>query len=201
VGGDVYGAWLTPSGEVAVLVGDVSGKGVETAALASMTRFFIEARAWELAEPAQVLEQANTMLSERLPADAFVTAFLAFLSPTGIRFAGAGHLSPLHLSAGGEVTELRSQGVPLGVDRRAGVRTDERRLAPGDIVFAFTDGLPEARRSSELLGTQRLQEVVVAKARVVNTAELPAAVHREVSDWAGGLADDSVALALRRRPT
>ena len=61
---------------MAVLVGDVAGKGVETAALSAMVRFFVEARSWDTASPAQVLEQANAMLLGRLPRDTFVTAFL-----------------------------------------------------------------------------------------------------------------------------
>ena len=65
-GGDVYGAW--GRGEVAVLVGDVAGKGVETAALSAMVRFFVEARSWDTLSPAKVLEQANAMLLGRLPA-------------------------------------------------------------------------------------------------------------------------------------
>ena len=67
-GGDVYGAWPVAGGDkVAVLVGDVAGKGVETAALSAMVRFFIEARSWDTLSPAQVLEQANAMLLGRLP--------------------------------------------------------------------------------------------------------------------------------------
>ena len=76
-GGDVYGAWPVGGGDsVAVLVGDVAGKGVETAALSAMVRFFVEARSWDSLCPAKVLEQANSMLLGRLPRDAFVTAFL-----------------------------------------------------------------------------------------------------------------------------
>ena len=50
-GGDLYGAWDVPGGEVALLVGDVAGKGVETAALSAMARFFIEARSWDCPGP------------------------------------------------------------------------------------------------------------------------------------------------------
>ena len=93
-GGDLYGAWALPRGEVAVLVGDVAGKGVETAALSAMTRFFIEARSWDCDSPAKVLAQANVMLRNRLPSDTFVTAFLGFLTGGVVRYANAGHLAP-----------------------------------------------------------------------------------------------------------
>ena len=55
-GGDVYGAWPLPGGELAVLIGDVAGKGVETAALSAMVRFFIEARSWDERSPEEVLD-------------------------------------------------------------------------------------------------------------------------------------------------
>ena len=67
-GGDIYGAWPVGDGNsVAVLVGDVAGKGVETAALSAMVRFFIEARSWDALSPAKVFDQANAMLLGRLP--------------------------------------------------------------------------------------------------------------------------------------
>jgi Stage II sporulation protein E (SpoIIE) len=198
VGGDVYGAWPLPNGEVAMLVGDVAGKGVEKAALASMVRFFVEARAWDLADPAEVLEQTNTMIAGRLEEESFVTAFLAYISPDGLRYAGAGHLPPLHLREEASSQALEARGLPLGVERSCGAQTEHVALAPGDLLFAYTDGLLEARREGELLGIERLLEIVVRLAGEVSTAELPSAVHDEVSAWAGGLADDAVGLALRR---
>ena len=201
VGGDVYGAWPLPNGEVAMLVGDVAGKGVEKAALASMVRFFIEARAWDLTDPAEVLEQANTMLAGRLDDESFVTAFLAYISPDGLRYAGAGHLAPLHLSQGVGSEALEAAGLPLGVERSCRAHTEHVALCPGDLVFAYSDGLLEARRDGDILGIERLREIVVRLAAEVGTADLPRAVHDEVSAWAGGLADDAVGLALRRTPT
>jgi serine phosphatase RsbU (regulator of sigma subunit) len=201
VGGDVYGAWPLPGGEVAMLVGDVAGKGVEKAALASMVRFFIEARAWDLADPAEVLEQANTMMTGRLEDESFVTAFLAYVSPDGLRYAGAGHLPPLHLRGDVSSQALEAPGLPLGVEKSCRARTEHVSLAPGDLLFAYTDGLPEARREGELLGVERLQEIVVRLAGEVGTAQLPRAVYDEVSAWAGGLGDDAVGLALRRTPS
>jgi len=201
VGGDVYGAWPLPSGEVAMLVGDVAGKGVEKAALASMVRFFIEARAWDLTDPAEVLEQANTMISGRLDDESFVTAFLAYISPDGLRYAGAGHLAPLHLSPGVSSQPLEAPGLPLGVESSCRSYTEHVALSPGDLVFAYSDGLLEARRDGEILGIDRLRDIVVRLAAEVETAQLPRAVYDEVSAWAGGLADDAVGLALRRTPS
>ena len=196
-GGDIYGAWSMPGGELAVVVGDVAGKGVETAALSSMVRFFVEARSWDCDSSAAVLEQTNAMLLERLPADTFVTAFLALLSSEGLRYCNAGHLPPLHLSHTG-VRELPGHGVPLGVESTPGYLELERRLDPGDLLFAYTDGLVEARREREIFGTGRLTRLVEEQAWCLSPEQLVRRVHGEVSRWADRLADDALALALRR---
>jgi GAF domain-containing protein len=198
-GGDVYGAWELPGGEVAVLVGDVAGKGVETAALSAMVRFFIEARSWDSARPATVLEQANAMLLSRLPRDTFVTAFLGLLSPGRLTYSNAGHLPPLHVSTNG-AAPLAGHSLPLGIDPSPVYGQGELRLAPGELVFAYTDGLIEARRGGEMYGDERLTRLVAARARTLGPEALVRAVHEEVASWSDGLTDDSVALALRRRP-
>ena len=196
-GGDLYGVWQLPSGEVAALVGDVAGKGVETAALSAMVRFFIEARSWDAESPARVLEQTNAMLAGRLPSDTFVTAFLAVMGPDSLRWASAGHLPPFCLS-GGSTRELEATGVPLGVEAAARYGERELELADGDLVFAYTDGLPEARRGEEAYGAARLARLVRSLASSEGPEQLAKRVHEEVVAWSGGLADDAVALALRR---
>jgi serine phosphatase RsbU (regulator of sigma subunit) len=197
-GGDVYGAWPVGRGNaVAVLVGDVAGKGVETAALSAMVRFFVEARSWDTLCPAEVLEQANSMLLGRLPPDTFVTAFLGVLSSDSLSYCNAGHLPPLHVR-GGTVSTLSGHGLPLGVVESPGYSPGEVRLEAGDLVLAYTDGLVEARRAGEMYGAKRLAELVAAAAREQSPQELVRAVHEEVSGWADGISDDAVALALRR---
>jgi serine phosphatase RsbU (regulator of sigma subunit) len=197
-GGDVYGAWPVAGGEtVAVLVGDVAGKGVETAALSAMVRFFIEARSWDTFSPAQVLEQANAMLLGRLPRDTFVTAFLGILSRDSLRYCNAGHLPPLHIRSG-SLCPLDSHGLPLGVLDRLGYSESELHLDPGDLVFAHTDGLIEARRAGEMYGAARLAHLVAGWAQTHSPQELVRAVHEDVAGWAHGISDDAVALALRR---
>jgi GAF domain-containing protein len=198
-GGDVYGAWILPDGDIALLVGDVAGKGVENAALSAMVRFFVEARSWDARSPAAVLDQANAMLIGRLPPDTFVTAFYGILSPDRLLWAGAGHLPPV-LVSGPCVHTLEANGLPLGIDRSPGYRESELELAPGDLVFAFTDGLVEARRETETYGTRRLAKVVGTLAQSLAPEDLVIAVHDEITDWSGGLDDDAVALALRRHP-
>jgi len=196
-GGDVYGAWPVGREAVAVLVGDVAGKGVETAALSAMVRFFVEARSWDTMSPAKVLEQANAMLLGRLPRDTFVTAFLGLLSRESLRYCNAGHLPPLHVRAG-TVCPLDSHGLPLGVLERHGYSESELQLEAGDLVFAHTDGLIEARREGVMYGTERLSQLVSGLAASHAAQELVRAVHEDVTAWADGISDDAVGLALRR---
>jgi GAF domain-containing protein len=196
-GGDVYGAWPVNGGAVAVLVGDVAGKGVETAALSAMVRFFVEARSWDTPSPAKVLEQANSMLLGRLPPDTFVTAFLGVLSRDSLRYCNAGHLPPLHIRAG-SVCPLDGNGLPLGVLERQDYSESELILDRGDLVFAHTDGLVEARRGGEMYGTERLAALLAGLARSHRPQELVRAVQDDVSAWADEVSDDAVALALRR---
>lgn len=197
-GGDVYGAWAVPDGDIALLIGDVAGKGVETAALSAMARFFIEARSWHSDSPADTLRQANTLLRERLPRDSFVTAFLGMLKPSGLLYANAGHQPPLVLPAGAEPREARGGGLPLGVDPDASYEDHALPLGRGDALLAFTDGLLEARRSGELFGEKRVREAA-AKASSGGMQELVTAVHLAAKRFSGGLQDDAVLLALRHR--
>jgi GAF domain-containing protein len=197
-GGDVYGAWPVAGGDkVAVLIGDVAGKGVETAALSAMVRFFIEARSWDTLSPAEVLEQANAMLLGRLPQDAFVTAFLGILSQHSLTYSNAGHLPPL-LVRGGAACPLDSHGLPLGVLDGQRYGSSELTFEQDDLVFAHTDGLIEARRAGEMYGSERLGRSVVAAARTHDPRELVRTVHEDVVAWADAISDDAVAMALRR---
>ena len=200
-GGDVFGTWVLPGGDVAVVVGDVAGKGVETAALSAMARFFIEAATWECSSPAEVLVRANRMLSSRLPSDTFVTAVLGFFRDDRIRFANAGHLPALLIRADGEVEEVTCDGLPLGVVDVPQYEECDLGLSPGDLLVGFTDGLVEARRTGELFGMERLSSAFAsAAARPTSVNQMLREVHGEVRDWAGGMSDDVAALALKRQP-
>ena len=137
-------------------------------------------------------------MTGRLPPDTFVTAFYGVLSPGRLVWAGAGHFPPVHVS-GSCVRVLESRGLPMGVDLSPGYRERELELAAGDLVFAFTDGLVEARRDRETYGTDRLARLVGSLAQSLCPQDLVGAVHDEIADWSGGLVDDAVALALRRR--
>lgn len=199
-GGDLYGAW--PVGdELAVLIGDVAGKGPETAALSAMARFFVEARSWDCDDPARVLDQASAILHGRLPPDRFVTAFFGLVGRRRLRYANAGHLPPLLMHVDGGASESAVGGLPLGVDdRQGGYVRHELELAPDDILIAFTDGILEARRDGRLLGHDGLRRMLVeAVGMTRDPQELVELLHDDVRAWARGFRDDAATVALRRR--
>jgi GAF domain-containing protein len=200
-GGDVFGVWRLPSGALAVLVGDVSGKGLEVAAVSAMVRFFIEARTWDSDHPAQVLAQTNAILRRRLPGQvALVTAFLGVIDAGTLRYANAGHVPPLVVHLAGEdaePVELRTTGVPLGVIDDVAFEARELAFASQHLLFAATDGLIEARRGAELFGQERVTEIVAAHAARMSTQELVERAYAEAEAFAEELTDDVAIIALR----
>jgi GAF domain-containing protein len=196
-GGDVFGAWTLPSGAAAVLIGDVSGKGLEVAALSAMVRFFVEARTWDSERPAEVLAQTAALLRHRLPSASFVSAFMGVIEGDRLRYANAGHGSTFLLGQHDGRRALAATGLPLGVED-GGWREEELAFGLGDVLFAATDGLAEARRDGQFFGEARLPALLDEHARRLGPEALVALVRREVEAWAPELNDDVVILAVRR---
>jgi GAF domain-containing protein/GNAT superfamily N-acetyltransferase len=197
-GGDFFGAWRLEGG-VAVLLGDVAGKGLEVASLSSMIRFFVEARTWDADCPSEVLRQVNQALWRRGRGDPpLATAFMAIVKDGRLRYCNAGHEPPILLRAGRGQDELRATGFPLGVDENVAYESRELEFAPGDVLFAATDGLIEARRDGALFGEARLPELLEAHGRTTPPERLVNTIRREVEAWASRRHDDIVILALRR---
>jgi serine phosphatase RsbU (regulator of sigma subunit) len=198
-GGDIFGVWTLPSGALAVLVGDVTGKGLEVAALSAMVRFFVEARSWDSERPGEILAQTDRLLGGRLPSASFVTAFMGVIADGTLRWANAGHAPPTLLRPDGDEA-LKATGVPLGVEAGALYEEHEAPFGLGDVLFASTDGLIEARRDGSFFGERRLPAVLAEHGRTLAPAELVDLVYREVEAWAPHLDDDVVLLALRPCP-
>jgi serine phosphatase RsbU (regulator of sigma subunit) len=200
-GGDVFGIWTLPDRGLGLLVGDVSGSGLEVAATAAMVRFFVEARTFDCDRPAEVLRQTNAILRSRLPEGLFVPAFLAIVDGRRLRWGNAGHPPPQLLRAGcGEpITALGTTGLPLGIDEGAAYEERECELAPGDVLVAATDGLWEARRDGVQFGDDRLGALLAEHGRSLDPQALAERLRDEAHEWAPALDDDLVVLAVRVR--
>ena len=195
-GGDVFGLWTLGSGALAVLVGDVAGKGLEVAALSAMVRFFIEARTLDCERPGEVLTQADRLVRERLPSAGFVTIFLAVIDGHRMRWANAGHAPPLLLCRDGERRAARPPGSRSASARTPATRSTRRRSCretcssppPTASWRRAAGGSSSASRGCPRPGRARPH---------AGPAQLVARVRREVEDWAPDLSDDLVILALR----
>ena len=145
VGGDWYDSIALDDGSVMISVGDVAGSGLEAAVIMSKVRHVIAVGPYHESDPVKILDAADWILHYRFP-DAVVTAFVGIISPdrTSIRFANAGHPSPL-IRRGDELIELRAHGMPLGLRKLIPQEpTSERSaLEPADLIVLYTDGLTE----------------------------------------------------------
>jgi len=200
VGGDLHSVWRLPDDRVAVLVGDVSGKGVDAAGVTAMVRYMCEALALREHDPGALMTELNGLLWARLAEDALVTAFLAIIDreDNSLRWCSAGHPPPLLVSAAGEVRALEDPGPPTGAFPDADYVVRRAPFEPGDLLFIYTDGLSEARRGGVPFGEEQLREAVL---EVVDepVEGLARSVYAAARIWSEGRVTDDVAIAVVRR--
>ncbi|MCM2389802.1 PP2C family protein-serine/threonine phosphatase [Streptomyces albipurpureus] len=148
VGGDFYDAIPGPSGRIALLIGDVCGRGAEAAALTGLARHTLRTLLEDGSPGAHTLVRLNQAL-HRERARRFVTALVVTLVPEGDGFraevANAGHPPPLVRRASSRVERVECGGLLLGVQSSAAYTSVSVDLGPGDSLVLFTDGLTEAR--------------------------------------------------------
>jgi len=204
VGGDLYDFFLLGPEKLLFLVGDVSGKGVPAALFMAVTKTLVKGIAEQETDPAVILTKVNRELCVDNESMLFVTMFLAILDiPSGeMTFSNAGHNPPARIAPDGTVSWLPlPRGLFLGIMEDSVYRTGAVTLAPGERLFAFTDGVTEAQNTAqELYGSDRLQAVLVRSASLEPEA-LDAAVMQAVTEYAGEAeqADDITVLTLLYR--
>jgi serine phosphatase RsbU (regulator of sigma subunit)/anti-sigma regulatory factor (Ser/Thr protein kinase) len=162
VGGDFYDFIDLGEGQIGVVVGDVTDKGVPAALVMARTHSILRAEAPRLVEPGLVLARANELLVPEMPARMFVTCLYGVLEPaTGrFRFANAGHNLPYVRTSQG-VIELRATGLPLGLLPGIVYEEAEGVIGPGDGMLLYSDGLVEAHGPArEMYGFPRLREAM-----------------------------------------
>jgi PAS domain S-box-containing protein len=200
VGGDFYSAWRMPDGRLALLMGDVSGKGVEAAGVTAMVRYMAEALSQHRPEPAALVGELNEMLFPRMPDGGLVTLLVVVVDTAdgSVRWCSAGHPPAVLMRADGSHHLLGDPDPPCGVF--PGQRFHERATAflPGDTLVAYTDGLIEARRQGRELGEDGLRAALAAAADGA-PADIARAAHAAARDWGGGRLPDDVAVAVIRR--
>jgi anti-sigma regulatory factor (Ser/Thr protein kinase) len=150
VGGDWYDAFALPDGRIALVVGDVVGKGVRAAATMGQLRNSLRAFASEHADPGEVVRRLGRMV-DALPEAPFATlAYLVLdVSARHCRYVVAGHPPPLVVHPSGDAVYLEGgRTLPLGVDVDAPIEVADATLETGATVVLYTDGLVERRDAS-----------------------------------------------------
>ncbi|MHB0999239.1 MAG: SpoIIE family protein phosphatase [Armatimonadota bacterium] len=200
VGGDFYDVFRLSDGRVGILIGDVSGKGVEAAAHAASTRSTVRALTYSLISPGQSLTSANNVLhSQNL--DGFVTVFLAVLDTErgSICYATAGHPPPAVLRTGGNVEFLMNGSIPLGALPGIEYRQNETYLDPGDSIILYTDGVSEARIDNGVLFGYEGIESVLRQLPGEEPDHLCRTLLDAAINWAEGILRDDTAIVIVQR--
>jgi serine phosphatase RsbU (regulator of sigma subunit)/anti-sigma regulatory factor (Ser/Thr protein kinase) len=162
VGGDFYDFLYFDDGRLGIVIGDVTDKGVPAALVMATTRSILRSIAHASISVGKVLEQTNDLLHPDIPPNMFVTCLYAILDPVSgrIEYANAGQDLPC-LRHGGEVSELRATGMPLGLMPGMFYEEKEITLAPGDSLLFYSDGLVEAHNASrEMFGFPHLRKLL-----------------------------------------
>jgi serine phosphatase RsbU (regulator of sigma subunit) len=200
VGGDVFDYATLPDGRLAVVVGDVTGKGIDAAADMAMTKFVFRSLAREHPDPADFLRAANDVVVDEVAEGKFVTMLYVTIDPaTGeVACASAGHPVPRLVSDDGSVVELGSGGLALGISPDQEYSEARERLDLGSAVVLFTDGVVEARRNGELYGHERLDRFLSEHRELSPNKLAKAVVDGARAFSGGGLADDSAVVVVKR---
>ena len=188
VGGDFYDFFLIDSDHLALVIADVSDKGVPAALFMMASKTMIRNELMAGCDPATALERVNLQLCERNPSKMFVTVWLAVLElSTGKGLAcNAGHENPCIRRAGGAFELLKYRhDVFVGGLKRAKYRNRAFELHPGDCVFVYTDGVPEATNAVNAMFRAELLIDTLNRDANASPEELIHRVHEEVKLFTG----------------
>jgi serine phosphatase RsbU (regulator of sigma subunit)/uncharacterized protein YigA (DUF484 family) len=199
VGGDVYDFLELTDGRLAVVLGDVTGHGIDATADMAMAKFVFRSLAREHPEPSEFLAHANEVVVGEIAAGKFITMAYLAIDPSGtVACASAGHPQPRLVGPDGRVTGLECGGLALGILPSQEYEQGFAELSPAGSVVLYTDGVIESRRDRELFGIERLDEVLSANASRP-AQEIADAVLAACRTFAGGeLADDCAVVVIKR---
>ena len=202
VGGDFYDFFMVDEKHLAIVVADVSGKGVPAALFMVIGKTLIKDRTQTGKDLGVIFTEVNNLLCESNSNEMFITAFEGVLNlETGeFRFVNAGHEIPFICRKDGtfEPYEVRA-GFILGGMEGIQYQAGSMQLEPGDKIFQYTDGAPEAtNKNNELYGMERLTDILSRNASASPT-ELLSAVKADIDEFVGEAPqfDDITMLCLK----
>jgi sigma-B regulation protein RsbU (phosphoserine phosphatase) len=202
-GGDYYDFFPLPDGQWGILIADVSGHGTPAAVLMAVTHSIAHTHPGPPTPPGNLLAYLNAQLCRCYigESDTFVTAFYGIYDPRSkeLTYSSAGHLPPRVRSgaSGSIVTLAEGGGLPLGIDPEHTFDGASYRLASGDRVLFYTDGITEAESpTGEMFGTGRLDEVLLEAGSCAAQGCLDDILQRIDTFTAGAPAEDDRTLLV-----
>ena len=201
VGGDFYDFYFVGRGKLALVIADVSGKGVPAALFMMRAKTTLQTLLKGGGDLAAIVAETNGRLCQNNEANMFVTAWIGVvdLASGSVEYVNAGHNPPILRHADGSFDYLRGrQGPPLAAMDGIRYRKATISLAPGEGIFLYTDGVTEAaNRTNDLFGEERLLAAVGAAVRT--SRRLCGDILAEVDAFAEGTeqADDITMLAFK----
>ncbi|HXW06696.1 MAG TPA: SpoIIE family protein phosphatase [Vicinamibacterales bacterium] len=163
VGGDFFNYFALPDGRLALLVGDVSGKGVGAALLMANVQATLRARMPLETDLARLADALDAEIDANTPRGVYLTLFLGILDVDRgmLRYVNAGHNPQFLLRARGGILPLSTTGMPIALYPGHGYAESEVAIEAGDLLFFYTDGLVEAENETgEMFGADRLQALL-----------------------------------------
>ena len=189
VSGDYYDWVSIYEDQIAIVIADVSGKGVPAALLMAFLRASLRA-ATHIGYATNIsMAKVNYLLWESIERNQFVTAFYGILDGTNrtLSYSNAGHSPALLVDANGKHRFIDRGNVPLGMFRDTRYHEYYLSFEPGDLLVLYTDGVTEANSpDGEEFGRERLAEAVKANSSL-SARDLIASLQREVLNWTDGL--------------
>lgn len=199
VGGDYFDIMELAPGRVAIIIADVSGKGLGAALLTTMLQGALSGMTIGQA-PALVFANVNRFLCDHSQLERYATMFFAMLDTAGrFEYINAGHPSPLLVRKGEVQAPFPAECFPVGLLPDAEFKSCAGELLPGDTLVLFSDGVSEARNPrDEEFGVGRLKEVIAANASTP-VEQMQSAVLSAVAEFTRGAAQaDDITLLLIR---
>jgi serine phosphatase RsbU (regulator of sigma subunit)/pSer/pThr/pTyr-binding forkhead associated (FHA) protein len=207
VGGDYFDFFPYADGRIGLVLGDVSGKGMQAAILMSAVKGGVQVLFGETPDDvASLMSRLDRVVAANFPRNRFVTLFFGLLDPaTGeLTYCNAGHNPPFVIRADESIERLTSCGTILGIFPDMTYEVKHSRLGPGDVLTLFSDGVTEENNpGGEEFGDDRLAGLLVQFNKANHGAEtVVEGIRQAVLLWAAGAAaaDDVTVVVARRVP-
>ncbi|MFQ3549082.1 MAG: MASE3 domain-containing protein [Armatimonadota bacterium] len=198
IGGDFYDVVNLDEDNIAIIIGDVSGKGLPAAVHTAMAKYALRAYLSDGYSPADIMKRFDKLTTKNTDDETFITLFIGILNiHTGkLIYCNAGHEPPIYCKDGQSI-ELDSTGPIVGLGLDLDFNQKEIVLEPNSTLLLYTDGISEARKGDEMMGSDRIAEELKL-CKIKDSEDIAQCIFESAQRYAGGdLSDDAAILAVK----